>query len=167
MSKFHINDNGEVKRCSASVRECQFSGSEENSNHFDTVYEAQAEATKRNEEKYGELNSHSKSRTRIKEEYAPRMVPNALSEEEIRASRPDSNNKHFKKYNETVEIFKGLKIESKVDQEVSYMLEDIVGHDKDDMMSDDGITDHLYEWQNSDSPETREAAARVHKMLRN
>lgn len=164
MSKVHINDDGEVKPCSASLKDCRFGAD----THFDNVEDAQFEADRRHNEEYGEFATQTKSNRRIeREEYPPTVVDNAVSEEELAELKADSDHKVFKKYNETIELYKNLKITSKVEQEMSYMLEDIVGDGKDDMMSDDGIMDHLYEWGASDNEDTSKAADKLLKMLKN
>lgn len=164
--KFHINDKNEAKRCRATVEACRFGGGEsKDSNHYDSKEAAEKEVQRRNVEEYGETGGNITKR-RSKDEYAPRVVENALTPEQIQASRPDSNNKFFKTYNQTVEIFKNMKIESKVDQEVAYMLEDIVGDNKDEMMTDEGVDAYLFDQQRSDDPDVIEASNKLYKMLR-
>lgn len=86
MAKVHINDNGEVKPCSASVKECQF-GNGDGSNHFETVAEAEAEVQRRHNEEYGEVATHTKEARREREEYAPRVVDNALTVDEVKEAK--------------------------------------------------------------------------------
>ena len=163
--KFHINDKNEAKRCRATVEACRFGGGEsKDSNHYDSKEAAEKEAQRRNVEKYGET-GESVTKRRSKDEYAPRVVENALTPEQIQDSRPDSDNKFFKTYNQTVEILKNMKIESNVDQQAAYMLQDIVGDSKDDMTTDDGVDGYLFDQLRSDDPDVIEASNKLYKML--
>lgn len=158
MNKFHISDDGVVRPCDAKIS-CPIGGE---SIHFDSYDDAVKSSEDTNAEKYGNFSTVRRN----KEEFAPRKVDNAVSKDDLKNVSRDSDNKAFKKFNETVELYKNLKIESEVDQEVSYMLQDVLGDNAEDMMSDEGIDDRLFEWGNSDSEIEREASKRVEKMLR-
>ena len=87
MMKFHINDKNEAKRCRATVEACRFGGGEsKDSNHYDSKEVAEKEVQRRNVEKYGET-GESVTKRRSKDEYAPRVVDNALTVEEVEEAK--------------------------------------------------------------------------------
>lgn len=75
MNKFHISDDGVVRPCDAK-NSCPIGGE---SIHFEKYEDAVQESENRNAEKYGNVPSVRRS----KEEFAPRKVENAVSEEDL------------------------------------------------------------------------------------
>ena len=162
MNKFHISDDGVVRPCEAQ-NSCPVGGE---SIHF-TDYESAVQASEdRNAEKYGNFSTMRRS----KEEFAPRKVDNAVSKDDLKGSSKDSKNTFFKTYNEVSKIRdehneKYADTDDEVNVEVGFMLDDILGMDADDMMSDNGIHAFLFDARNSDSEVEREAAERVEKLI--
>lgn len=162
MNKFHISDDGVPRPCEAK-NSCPVGG---DSVHF-SDYESAVQASENiNAEKYGNLSTVKRS----KEEFAPRKVDNAVSKDAFKNSSKDSKNTFFKTYNEVSKIRdehneKYADTNDDVDIEVGLMLNDILGMDADDMMSDDGIHAFLFDAESSDSEIEREAAERVGKMI--
>lgn len=75
MNKFHISDDGVVRPCDAKIS-CPIGGE---SIHFDSYDDAVKSSEDTNAEKYGNVPSVRRN----KEEFAPRKVENAVSEEDL------------------------------------------------------------------------------------
>lgn len=79
MNKFHISDDGVVRPCDAKIS-CPIGGESVHFDNYDTAVKSSENA---NAEKYGNVPVHSRNGLRNKEEFPPRKVENAVSEEDL------------------------------------------------------------------------------------